>query len=139
MQEELKSYLQKTVNMDHDELVEYTKAAMNNLIDKLIPFLTQEEACAVVLRVICCTVSADKQFSEKEQQFFEDALGADKTKALMAIRAAGDDEARRGIFILSGKDKAVKTSVFMLASSVAAADERINADELSFLDDIFNA
>lgn len=135
----LNDYLNKTVNMDYDELVLYTKKAIIDLMGRLKSFLTEDQAGSTILYIVCCSVSADRQFTEKEQQFFKDVFGADKAQALAAIKDGGGDKAKEVVIALSGMNDETKALVFILVSAIAAIDGEINVDETSFLREILDS
>lgn len=137
--DDIKEYLQKTVDMSYDELVLSAQNAISGLHERLSSFLEQEEAYDIILDIIFCTVAADKQLSLKEQQFFKDVLGADKAQALNAMLSGENRKAKEVVLALSRMNDETKAQVFILVSAIAAIDTEINVDELSLLQQILDS
>ena len=144
MDNNFKKVLQSIVNLETEKKISLAVSAIGDIAPELQKHFDSAQSAKIIVAIFATSVAADGKLNSNEFALFKSFMNA------MGIKMS-DDEYVKLISNFSDKDsyQAIhalnkiltadgKASLVMLVAAICAIDDRIDPNETSFLEDLYN-
>ena len=145
MNNEFKKVLQSIVNLETEQKVGLALTAVKDLVPEITKQFNSEKASHLLLAVFSTAISADGKLNSNEFAIIKGFLDAVDIKltdeqVVKIIADYSGKEAYEAILALNHILSADgKSNLIALVAAVCAIDDRIDPNEVSYLDALYNA